>query len=134
MPTHLVPTVWPLVEAWIVKALDKGHADETPARVRWQLMHNAMELFLAWDGTQAHGCWIIEFAETARGRCCHLYLVSGRDFKTWRHLLADIKAYALANGCNRIEAGGRPGWARLVARDGFKRLRVILELRLDNAE
>jgi len=94
-----------------------------------------MRLFLAWDdkAKKALGCYILEFAEGERGKCCHIFLASGVNFKTWRHLIEDIKTYARAQGCARLEAGGRFGWERLLARDGWTKLKVILEMRLDDA-
>lgn|SRR5262245_23974926 len=128
----LVEAAWPLIEAWVETAVRKAQSDQSPDQIKYDLMSGNMHLFVAWDGKEARGCWILEFASTHRGKLCNIYLCAGRDFKSWRHLMANIKAFARSKGCTLLQAAGRPGWERALARDNFKRLRVILETRLDD--
>ena len=132
----LLVDAWRLVEPWVEKAVEKAQSDESVAAIRWDVLSGTMELILVWDdeARKAVGCCILEFTDTQRGKLCNIYLCAGQQFRRWRHLMADIKAHARANGCTLLQAGGRPGWERLLAPDGFRRLRVILEARLDNAE
>jgi hypothetical protein len=129
-----IENAWPIVEGWIFQAVLKAHSDQSVQEIKWCLANGQMQLFIVHNEHRVpFGCWILEFTDTARGKLCNIYLCAGRDFKKWRHLMADIKAHARDKGCTLLQAAGRPGWQRALARDGFKRLRVILETRLDDA-
>jgi hypothetical protein len=128
--SHLTPKAWPLVEGWIRSALERAKADCTAEDVREQLADTRMQLWLAWDGDHAKGCCITELVSTARGLCCNLVVVAGVDFKAWRPLIESIKAWAREKGCARLEASGRAGWERLVADDGWRKTRVVIEMDL----
>lgn len=91
-----------------------------------------MQLWLAWDGDRARGCCITEIVESVRGRACNLVVVAGEDFAAWRPLTDTIKLWAKSKGCARLEAGGRAGWQRLVAGDGWKPVRTVIEMDLSN--
>src|SRR5262245_56830834 len=129
-----MPLAWPIIERWVEAAVRKAQSDQSPEEIRWMLSQGQMRLFLACEDSKVQGCWILEFTHTHRGDMCNIYLCAGRDFKRWHHLMADIKAYARSMGCSLLQAAGRPGWQRALAPDGFKKLRVILETRLDDAQ
>src|SRR5262245_56183764 len=128
---NLTGKAWPLIERWVAEALTEGKADISPEAVRAHLERGSMQLWLAWDGKRAQGCCITEFAESVRGKCCNLVVVAGLDFKTWRPLTGAIKDWARGEGCVRLVAGGREGWARYVKSDGWRKVRTIIEMRLD---
>lgn len=135
---HLIHKTWPLVMPAIRNACRKGKSDFNESFVHECLLTGDMEMFVAFDYDDAKsplGLWIIEIVETARGRCCHLMLTAklGGPFSRWKHLIADIKTYARQRGCNRIECGGRLGWERHLPGKGWKKLWVVMEMRLDNA-
>ena len=132
----LVPRAWPLIEHWVIEALTKGKADETPGEILDRLMRGKQQLWLAWDESakRARGICITEVFDSARGKACNLAIIAGTDFKSWRHLTAAIKSFARTVGCVRLEFSGRKGWQRLVGPDGWEHLRTILEMRLDNEQ
>ena len=127
----LTPKTWPLIERWVMDALAEGKADIAPQTVRAHLERGSMQLWLAWDGKKAQGCCITEFANSVRGKCCNLVVVAGLNFRKWRRLIETIKTWARENGCVRLEAGGREGWQRSVKSDGWRKVRTIIEMRLD---
>jgi len=128
---HLTPRAWPLIEKWVAEALAEGMADIGPAVVKQRLITGDMQLWLAWDGRKAHGCCITETFESVRGKGCNLVVVAGLNFKKWRPLTKAIKDWARGNGCVRLEAGGREGWTRYVKSDGWRKVRTVIEMRLD---
>lgn len=127
----LTPKVWPLIENWVAEALAEGNADIAPSAVKAHLGRGSMQLWLAWEDKRAHGCCITEFAESVRGKSVNLVVVAGLNFKKWRPLTKTIKDWAREQGCIRLEAGGREGWTRYVAKDGWRKVRTIIEMRLD---
>jgi hypothetical protein len=128
VPATTTGKAWPLVERWVVNALKRGKADQTPTEIKQALECKAMQLWLAWDGQRAHGCCVTELCETANGKTCNLVAVGGVQFKRWQPLLDTIKGWARENGCVRLEASGRPGWERMAARDGWARIRTVIEV------
>ena len=130
--SHVTPKAWPLIEDWVRAALKRAKADCSAEDVREQLADKRMQLWLAWDGTQAKGCCITELVHTARGMNCNLVVVAGVDFKAWRPLTEAIKEWARWKGCARLEASGRAGWERLVADDGWRKVRTTIEMDLSD--
>lgn len=132
--SDLIPITWPLIEPWVADALEKGKAHQASDEVRQALERSKMQLWLAWDENQrrALGCCITEIIESHQGKTCGLVVVAGLDFKKWRPLTETIKAWATENGCVRLEACGREGWQKYVRNDGWKRIRTVIELRLDD--
>lgn len=133
---HLTSKAWPLIEQWVTDALTAGAADMAPEAVRYHLERGTMQLWLAWDenARRAKGCCITEIAESVRGRCCNLVAVAGLDFKQWRPLIATIKAWAVEQGCVRLEAGGRDGWQRYVRSDGWRKVRTTIEMAIGHTD
>lgn len=126
-----IEKAWPLIEAWVAEAVEKAQSDQSPQEIKWHLQRGEMQLFLVWDGKDCPACCILEFTRTARGNMCNIYLCAGRGYREWRHLMEDVKAIARDKRCTLLQAAGRPGWERALAPDGFKKLRVILETRLE---
>jgi hypothetical protein len=134
VPIALVPKVWPLVVGWIAASLTAGKADIDADEVLRRLDHGSMQLWLLWDDLteRAKGCLVTELCDSVRGNYCNLVVVAGYDFKSWRHCTETIKQWARARGCVRLEGGGREGWERLVKSDGWRKVRTIVEMRLDD--
>jgi len=132
IPIRLVTKAWPLVEDWVRAALQEASADHSPEQIRALLDDGRAQLWLAWDGSKAHGCCITELIESVRGKACNIVVVAGLDFKSWRALTTDIAEWARGEGCVRMEAAGRRGWERLVKADGWRKLRTVIEVDLRN--
>jgi predicted small secreted protein len=133
---HNVAKTWPLIALWVADALDRGKADETPDEILGRLLAGKQQLWLAWDedAKRVRGICITEIFDSARGKACNLALGAGRDFKSWGHLLAAVKEVARAMGCVRLEGPGRKGWERHVKGQGWRYLRTVLEMRLDDEQ
>jgi len=132
LPPRLAVMAWPAAEPWITDALARGKADIGADEVKQQLERGGMQLWLPWDGRRARGCCVTEIVDSVRGKACNLVVVAGEQFETWRHLLDAIKAWARVQGCARLEAGGREGWVRRVKADGWRPVRTVIEMRLDD--
>jgi len=127
---------WPAVRVWVADALENGKADISPDDVRLRLANGLMQLWLMWDAEArlAHGIVVTELVGSVRGKACNLVVVAGDrgSFKLWRPMTEAIKAWARSKGCVRLEGGGRDGWARLVKADGWRTVRTVVEMRLDD--
>ena len=128
----LVGKAWPLVETWIAKALIRGRGDVGADFVRGHLERGGMLLWLVWDDetNRAIGCCVTELADSVRGKCCNLVVISGAQFRRWKHLVDVVKAYAKEKGCTRLESGGRIGMVRYLKTEGWRPVRTVIELEL----
>src|SRR5262245_50337644 len=96
VPVASVPKAWPLVVDWVAEALTKGKADETPDDILSRLLRGKQQLWLMWDegAARARGIVVTELYDSARGGTCNLAIIAGANFKSWRHITEDIKAFA----------------------------------------
>lgn len=62
------------------------------------------------------------------GLVCEIVALGGAGLETWKTALdSAIAEYAKAEGCVRVRLVGRPGWARVLADDGYRQIGVVLE-------
>jgi len=133
VPAHLVREVWPAVLPEIERALRHGGARWTTEAIRQKIEAGEKQLWLVNDVVS---CETIGVSEAISGRCsvvitqidvyprmnvCFLFLVAGRMGRDWRKHLAEIEAWAVAQGCAAIEMGSvRRGWRRRLGWTGTR--------------
>jgi hypothetical protein len=61
-------------------------------------------------------------------RLCTLVACSGQDWEHWGHLIADLENYAKAEGCQRMEICGRPGWIKRLP--DYRTVKVVIRKEL----
>ena len=127
-----VPTVWPLIEHLVVRALEYADGRYAASDVLMRLLARDMQLWLAvdWLGS-IHGVCVTEIVNYPRSRRCQLFLAAGRDPRRWMNALATIESWAKAQGCDAIDCSGRAGWERLL--HGYKKTHVSLRKELNDA-
>lgn len=64
------------------------------------------------------------------GLACKLMACGGSDMALWIGEHPQIEAYARAEGCVKLLAEGRQGWAKALSAAGYSCKRVVLEKRL----
>ena len=107
---------WARCRPWIEAALEKAggtHGVEDVAR----LIERGCAHF--WPGRRSAA--VTEFCDYPRFRACNLWLLGG-DLKELAALQPKIEAWARAQGCRQLQAGGlaqRRGWERVGAALGF---------------
>lgn len=136
VPPRLLPVSWPLIEPWVVTALRRGNADQSPDDVRGHIERGTMQFWLAWaDGEpRPRGVWITEILESARGRLCNIVVLAGDKFEMWRPLEAYLAEWAREQGCVRMSLVGRRGWARRLKAGGWREAAVTLERQINGPE
>ena len=116
VPVEHVAQVWPMVEGWIRRVCDrdgKYRPDDVLARCR----DGGAQLWVAWGPSTssgqpgAHAAIVTQVQRFPRRTEAEIWLVGGEDRKRWvPAALETLEAWARAQGCNSIEAAGRPGW------------------------
>lgn len=65
------------------------------------------------------------FVRPSGTKVCSLVVGAGKQMNDWLPLQAELERYARAEGCSKIVAEGRPGWARSL--HGYKEIRRLIE-------
>lgn len=58
-------------------------------------------------------------------KVCELVVGAGKQMNDWLPLQGELERYAKGEGCSKIVAEGRPGWARSL--HGYKEIRRVIE-------
>lgn len=133
-PTHrilctapaLIGGIWPIVEP----LLDQTYAavDElTPPDLRDWLERGAGLLWVITLGESIVAVVTTSLVRKRSGLACRLVGCAGLGLPLWKFCIAEIEAYARAEGCVKVFAEGRRGWERALAGHGYATTRVILE-------
>ena len=74
-------------------------------------------IIIAWkpEKGQVYAAFYCTIEQYMRGRrCFNVSLAGGADIEEWKHLWPDMKEIGRLQGCDHIEATGRPGWGRVL--------------------
>jgi len=108
-----VHEVWPRVRHLIARAVLRTQLSHT-ADIAYDTLHGGGLLWLAWDGATIRAAATTVLADTDAARVCVLTACGGEGRAAWLPLLAQIEAYAKAEGCACVRIYGRKGWARVL--------------------
>jgi hypothetical protein len=131
VPSRRVEALWPAICPFVRRALDHAEGRYAAEDVLDALLKGQMQLWVA-TGNGIEAILVTEIVDYPRQRRCNLFLSAGHALEACLDHLGEIEAWARARGCDAIEAGGRPGWERVLP--GFRRTHVLLEKDLRNAE
>lgn len=108
--------VWKCLEGAV--ALTDGRMDETSTREL--IRRGDMQLWMAGPvGSAEQMAVTTELVMYPRQKWCRIVLAGGTGLPYAFGFLGIIEAWALAQGCVGVEAGGRPEWRRPLARLGY---------------
>jgi hypothetical protein len=119
-----IEKVWPLVADMI----DAGYAavDEiTPPEMREWLSTGKGLLWVSIKDEKIVAVLTTSLTPKRSGLACRMVCCGGAEMDLWKSCQVQIEEYARAEGCVKVIADGRPGWARVLP--GFKTVRVSLE-------
>lgn len=128
IPLQNLPECWHEVRHFVEAACTRSNGKYAVADIIRSLGSGDMQLWAAADEEGiVKSIGITEIANYPRTRIARLLCVTGEDSSAIEHHLPEMEAWAVANGCTRLEAIARPGWERVLHKDGFKKTHVILE-------
>lgn len=110
MPPQRVAQVWPFVSDDVMRAVIRG-GNGSYAEIAADVLTGRDRLWLAVEQGRRSGSVVTSLTRDAGdGRAvCVITACAGRFH---RHLLAQIEAWAWAQGCRAIRIYGRKGWRR----------------------
>jgi hypothetical protein len=121
--TALYPVALPFLERSYRRA-----RQEVPVELYGELKRATRVLWLLVRDDAIIGAGITSLWNMRDGRVCKMEHCGGGTLKLWLPLGRVIEQYARAEGCVRVLAEARPGWARYAP--DYKAVAIVLEKRL----
>ena len=132
IPRHLIGDIWPVIDALMVKLVQRSAGAWTIAGILERLERGEWQLWVVWDGRIMAVLATELYAEMSGRRCARIVFTTGHDARKWSHLIADIETWALAQGCCKLEMIARKGWAKATALASYRMTHVLLERTLED--
>ena len=118
IPHPLAWDRWPEARALLSPALDLS--DETWEAVESQLFEGKADLGAVLKGGDLYAAMVLRTIEGKEGPVTEVFLIAGREYQLWVPRLSSMLAeWSLKSGCVGLRAWGRPGWKRILEREGW---------------
>lgn len=116
--------MWPHVWQMLRKAIQKTDYGQFNT-VEEDVFSGRALLWLAWKPPEIAAAVVTQLCANEKSHACYILACGGKRAKDWLPLMANIEAYARAEGCQKIRAVGRRGWIRLLP--DFRAPFVVIE-------
>jgi len=125
VPSWALAEIWQIVAPLVDAACHRSSGRFTADILRAACERADMQLWIAKDEEGIGAVMITEVFTYPTGlKVCSVIVLTGRYWRRWIGLLADLEAWARGQGCTMIQAQARPGWERVL---GWKRPHVMIE-------
>jgi hypothetical protein len=129
--------VWARLTPYFAEALKHCYGELSESSIKALIAADKMQVWvaLAGEGAELLGCMLTECTEYPALRVLRIVLLQGINFKSWSgHARVALEIFAREQGCERLEASGRKGLARLLAPLGFEPVYTTLILEVRNGK
>lgn len=114
-----VGEIWRHIEPMIRAAVDEGPGDETVADILEKLARRDYQMWVVLLESEVAAVVVTSLRVAPRRKIVRIEYLGGQDADVWIQTLGDsLSAWAKANGCSHLEAGGRKGWMKLLKKIG----------------
>lgn len=124
VPPENVRQIWPLVADRLRQAVTRTDLAHTKD-IEFDVMEGDGLLWLALDGEKIEAAATTLLVNTDRHLVCIISALGGENMGHWLPLLAEIEAWAKAEGAAKVRIFGRKGWGRVLP--GYAVAQVVLE-------
>lgn len=124
VPTGMVAEAWPLVAEFLQDALDHAWGFGLDD-IRLKLIKGDATLWVIEKDMVLVAAVVTEICYYPKCRALNIWLTGGEGFNQWKDCIASLEGYSRMNGCEVIEATGRPGLQRILKSLGFNVPRVV---------
>jgi len=117
------PAVWIRLVPYFQEALKFCHGELSESSIKALVAADRQQVWvaLAGEGAELLGVILTEVTEYPCLRVLRIVLLQGISFRDWSgHARVALEIFAREQGCERLEASGRKGLARLLAPLGFE--------------
>lgn len=130
----ITPDFWKKVTPLLKLAVDRSHGRQLLSQVLHQILTGYQQLFIAFtEDNEIIGFVITQLMNYPNKRNLALHFLGGERLDDWAEpMLELIEKWANSNGCDMLEATGRPGlWSKL-KHHGWSKAYVVFEKGLEN--
>lgn len=133
IPAELVERFWPFAEPYIKRALDHAHGEFSASDFRHSCIARDLQLWLISKEKRIFGAVTTEIVVYPHRKHCRVITLAGSNFVDWVTLVdTTLDAWALAQGCDAMEAYVRKGLVPKLAPLGYKHGHSVLMKELRN--
>ena len=130
-PAAQVPTAWRAVVEHVDRANARSGGRYSSKATLHALMSGRMQLWTVEKGGRTLSCAITELITYPTGlTVCSLVAVTGQHRHEWTDAWRNIAEWAKGHGALRLESWARPGWSRVMKKDGWKETHRLIEVEI----
>jgi hypothetical protein len=128
VPPQFTAQLWPLVEGFFARAMDKGETnDYSLEHIKMYINQGQWHLFvLGEDPNTLTGALAVSLIKYPNAHTAFITCMGGARICT-DEMLDSFKALLRNLGATKIQAGGRDSVVRLVQKLGFKKMYTVVE-------
>ena len=120
--------IWQIAEPLIKKACLSTKGRFTAEDVKEWLDSGDCQLWIVEHKNEVRAAAVTEILLYPKLKVCRVNIVTGKGRNNWQHFKDGIEEWARKEGCKRIEALARKGWAK-VYKD-YQQTHIFLEKEL----
>jgi hypothetical protein len=114
VPHDQVASIWEYVLPHIQAAVDHSEGELEANDVFAPLCMGDMQLWVVVDGDAICATLVTEIITYPRKRILRILSLGGRGLRKWYYLFPEIEKFAVAQGCDTIEAWARKGFEKML--------------------
>jgi hypothetical protein len=130
VPYTMIETVWSKIEHFLEDSIQHSDNKYTASSLKQALVARDMQLWIALQGVNILSYAITYIVDYPTQRRLCIILMGGEHLDKWKHLIEDMSQWAKQQQCVAIEAFARPGWERVWAKWGIKKVHTVFKLDL----
>lgn len=132
VPASDIERQWQHMLRLLAPAIERSNGRWTPDDVFNEAEAGRLQIWVLIEDQLLYGVGVTEIQSYPGLKCCSCLWLGGVDAYRWLHLLDDtVSAWAIDEGCSRMEIIGRKGWEKLGSQLGFKPSYVFFEKKLE---
>jgi hypothetical protein len=132
VPVEYLNHTWPDIRDEIEKAIVRSNGRWSMEALYASILNGHQQLWLAFDEDKnIDGVGTTEIADYPAKTMMAIQFLGGKNFNHWVwDMLEKFKDFGRENGCQGIEATGRPGFWKWLGQDDFEKSYVVYERNL----
>ena len=105
---------------WIMAAIEEGGNTHNFIDIVDGIISGHMQL---WPGKE--GCAVTEIVNYPNRKVLHVFLAGGK-LEQITNMHDDAVKWGKIQGCDSMTLSGRPGWKKILAKEGWKQVQIVL--------
>ena len=132
VPIEYLNQTWPDIKDEIERAVVRSNGRWSIEALYASILNGEQQLWLAFDEDKTiDGVGTTEIVSYPAKTMIAIQFLGGKNFNSWVwDMLGKFKLFGKDNGCQGIEATGRPGFWKWLGQDGFDKSYVVYEREL----